>query len=202
MKGQQQDQDPRPDEPLDLADEPDSRHGRRILAALRRMIRAVDLYSRRLASEHRITGPQLVCLNTIVELGPITATDLAHEVQLSASTVVRILDKLEAKGMVMRERQSADRRRILVSATGRGSELSAKAPYSDRHPLRQALKNLPPSEQEAITQLLERLVDLMDAQQLSTAPLLEVGSLSNAEQAADALEPTANRNREEPGRPD
>jgi DNA-binding MarR family transcriptional regulator len=186
---------------LDPDLEPDSIHGRRILAALRRMIRAVDIYSRRLVSEHRITGPQLVCLNAIVELEPITATDLAHEVQLSVSTVVRILDKLEAKGMVMRERQSADRRRVLVSATGQGSELSAKAPYSARHPLRQALQHLPPSEQEAITQLLERLVDLMDAQQLSAAPLLEVGSLSNPEQAADALEPAAERNREEPGRP-
>ena len=59
-----------------LADIPESRFGRRILHALRRIIRSVDIYSRKLVTEHQITGPQLICLNSIVELGPITATDL------------------------------------------------------------------------------------------------------------------------------
>ncbi len=175
---------------LDL---PDSRHGRRILHALRRIIRAVDLYSRKLAVEHEVTGPQLVCLNTIVELGPITATDLAHQVHLSASTIVRILDRMENKGLIIRERQKDDRRRVHLTATIAGNELSAKAPYSEQHPLRSALKQLPLKEQESVTSLLEQLVGLMDAASLSASPVLEVGSIQGTEQASDELStPDAN----------
>ena len=174
--------------PQDL---PDSRYGRRILHAVRRIIRAVDLYSRKLAVEHEVTGPQLVCLNAIVELGPITATDLAHQVHLSASTVVRILDRLENKDLIIRERQKDDRRRVHLTATIAGHELSAKAPYSEQHPLRTALKQLPMQEQESVTILLEQLVGLMDAASLSAAPVLEVGSIQGAKQASDAL-PTQN----------
>lgn len=170
-----------------MQDIPDSRFGRRILHALRRIIRGVDLYSRKLAIEYKITGPQLVCLNTIVELGPITATDLAYQVHLSPSTVVRILDRLESKGLIQRQRQQDDRRRIHVTATIAGHELSAKAPYSERHPLRQALKQLPVAEQETVTHLLERLVGLMDAAGLSAAPVLEVGSIQGTSQASEVL---------------
>jgi len=168
-------------------DIPESRFGRRILHALRRIIRSVDIYSRKLVAEHQVTGPQLVCLNTIVELGPITATDLAHQVHLSASTVVRILDRLESKGLVQRQRQADDRRRIHVTATIAGHELSAKAPYSDQHPLRNALKQLPTEKQESVTELLEQLVSLMDASALSASPILEVGSIKNTAQAEDSL---------------
>jgi DNA-binding MarR family transcriptional regulator len=156
---------------------PESRFGRRILHALRRIIRAVDVYSRELAAKHQVTGPQLVCLNAIVKHEPITATDLAHHVQLSPSNVVRILDRLEAKGLILRQRQEDDRRRILASATVTGHELSAKAPYSAHHPLRRALEQLPAEEQVVVTGLLEKLVDLMDAQGLSVSPVLEVGSV-------------------------
>jgi DNA-binding MarR family transcriptional regulator len=174
-------------EPRGTSDIPDSRHGRRILHAVRRIIRSVDLYSRKLVVEHQVTGPQLVCLNTIVELGPITATDLAHQVHLSASTVVRILDRLEGKGLILRERQKDDRRRVHVTATIDGHELSAKAPYSDHHPLRAALKQLPREDQEKVTSLLEQLVSLMDATSLSAAPVLEVGSLEGPEHASHVL---------------
>jgi DNA-binding MarR family transcriptional regulator len=169
------------------ADLPESRFGRRILHALRRIIRSVDLYSRKLVAEHHVTGPQLVCLNTVVELGPITATDLAYQVQLSTSTVVRILDRLEDKRLILRQRQEDDRRRVHVTATIAGHELSAKAPYSDRHPLRDALKRLPTAEQEAVTHLLEQLVNLMDARELSASPVLEVGSIQKTAQADETL---------------
>jgi DNA-binding MarR family transcriptional regulator len=147
----------------------------------------VDLYSRKLVADHQITGPQLVCLNSIVELGPITATDLSYQVHLSASTVVRILDRLESKGLIQRQRQEDDRRRVHVTATISGHELSAKAPYSDRHPLRNALKQLPVEEQEIVTNLLEQLVGLMDAHGLSASPVLEVGSIQKAVQATKTL---------------
>ncbi|MFO7653056.1 MAG: MarR family transcriptional regulator [Candidatus Krumholzibacteriia bacterium] len=148
----------------------DSDRGRRILHALRRIIREVDLYSRKLVILHEITGPQLVCLNTAVEHGPVSVTELASRVQLSKSTVVRILDRLEARDLVTRSRVAGDRRRVLVTATPAGLELSARAPYSEQHPLRAALRRLAPERQEQVAALVEELVGLMDTRDSGQPP--------------------------------
>src|SRR5665811_297426 len=76
----------------------------RILQSLRRIIRAVEIHSRKLATNHQITGHQLVCLLMINEYGPIAENAVARLSQLSNSTVVGILDRLEEKGLVKRER--------------------------------------------------------------------------------------------------
>ncbi len=52
----------------------------RILQALRRIIRAVDIHSHKLSTQHKITGPQLACLMIIEEGGPLTSSNLAKKV--------------------------------------------------------------------------------------------------------------------------
>ena len=75
---------------------PTTRYDLRVLQALRRIIRAVDLHSRKLLAQHRITGPQLVCLLAVEENQPVTGSAIARHVHLSPSTVIGILDRLEA----------------------------------------------------------------------------------------------------------
>jgi DNA-binding MarR family transcriptional regulator len=141
----------------------------RLLTALRQVSRAVDVYSRQLISSHRVTGPQLLCLNTIVDATALTATELARAVQLSPSTVVRILDRLENKGLIQRERSPADRRRVRIQATAKGHQLSLQASYAQLHPLLRALDRLEPREQESVTATLERLVHLMAVEPFAEA---------------------------------
>jgi len=152
-------------------------YDRRVLNALRRLSRAVDVYSRRLIAQHQVTGPQLVCVGVLAEQGPVTATGLARAVHLSPSTVVRILDRLEAKGLVTRQRSTADRRRVQITLTDRGREVSQVTPYSDQHPLRRALESLPPGQQARIAEDLERLVALLDAEAPAPTPLPGIGGL-------------------------
>lgn len=142
---------------------PDGDLDRRVLTALRRLIRAADLYSRRLVVQHRITGPQLVCLNQLAEADVLTVTELARRVQLSPSTVVRILDRLEAKSFVTRTRSAIDRRIVAVTITPQGRQFSQITPYSTQHPLRQALQTLAPADRVRIADDLEHLVEAMDA---------------------------------------
>lgn len=59
--------------------------GHRILHAIRRITRAADLYSRKLAIEHGITAPQLLVLDEVVAKGAKTVRSVADEVHLSAS---------------------------------------------------------------------------------------------------------------------
>jgi DNA-binding MarR family transcriptional regulator len=156
---------------------PVQRYELRILQALRRIIRAVDIHSHKLTSLHKITGPQLGCLTAVMESGPITSARLAQKVYLSPSTIVGIIDRLEEKKLVQRKRDSKDRRLIHICITGAGEQLIAAAPSLLQDTLVNALVELPESEQIAITQTLEKLVDLMEAGDIGAAPVLETGPL-------------------------
>lgn len=149
----------------------------RVLSAIRRIIHSVDLYSRELAARTRITAPQLVCLITLAERGEMTATTISREVFLSPSTVVGILDRLEEKGLVKRERMSKDRRVVIVSITEEGNKVASSAPSPLQNRLTEALSVLPLPEQIAIAKSLERVVNLMEAQHLDASPILETGPI-------------------------
>jgi len=156
---------------------PESSYDLRILQSLRRIIRAVEIHSRKLAQSYRITGPQLGCLLAIRETGPATTTSLAHQVYLSPSTVVGIVDRLEEKELVIRQRSRSDRRQVRIGITEKGEKLAASAPSLLQDTLADALKKLPEQEQISITSSLEKVVDLMEARQIEASPVLETGSI-------------------------
>ena len=150
----------------------------RILRALRRIIRAVDIHSRKLASACNITTPQLVTLLWIVEANSPTPSDIARQIHLSNSTVVGILDRLEAKGLIRRERSTGDRRLVYVCATDAGRELARTAPSPLQDVFAEAIHKLPASEQATIAQSLDRIVELMEARDIDAAPLLDSGEIN------------------------
>lgn len=157
---------------------PPNRYDLRILQSLRGIIRSVDLYSRELAATNHITAPQLICLLHVVDHGPVTATAIGREVHLSPSTVVGILDRLEEKGLIVRQRSQEDRRLVQVSATEAGAELARRAPSPLQRTLANALNALPELEQATIALALERVVTLMEAPALDYAPILTTGSIT------------------------
>jgi DNA-binding MarR family transcriptional regulator len=160
--------------------DPPPRYEFLVLQALRRIIRAVDLHSKKLRSTFAITGPQLICLHAVVEEGPMSTSMIAGKIHLSASTVVGILDRLEVKGLVLRLRDTRDRRVVNVSATPSGKRLIEKAPSPLHAGLAGALKSLPEIEQATIALSLERIVDLMEARDIDASPILETGQLDHA----------------------
>lgn len=147
----------------------------RILRAIRRIIRSVDIYSHKLATAHGVTVPQLSCLLRVVEAGPLTLKALAREVDLSSSTLVGIVDRLEIKELVRRERSTADRRQVMISATPQGVALASSSPPPLQDRLAESLDALPDFERAAIAQALERIVDLMEIRQVDAAPILDTG---------------------------
>lgn len=167
-----------PDNIITDPEVPKGSYDLRILQALRRIIRAVDIHSHKLLTQHKITGPQLACLMIVEEEGPLTSSNLAKRVYLSPSTVVGIIDRLEEKKLVERNRNSIDRRQVHISITTDGKKLIADAPSLLQDTLANALVELPEIEQVSITMALEKLVDLMEARHIGAAPLLETGSLN------------------------
>ena len=157
-----------------------ARYDLRILRALRRIIHSVDLYSKELATTNKITAPQLICLLHVVNNGPVSATAIGREVHLSPSTVVGILDRLEEKGLVERQRSREDRRIVRVTATRAGVELSQTAPSPLQQTLANALGKLPELEQATMALSLERIVALMEAPEVDAAAILATGPINPA----------------------
>ncbi len=149
----------------------------RILQSLRQMIRAIEIHSRKLTQTCQITGPQLSCLLALREHGELTTTTLANTLYLSPSTVVGIVDRLEEKGLVSRRRSNQDRRQVQIAITAAGRELTSSTPSPLQETLVESLRALPESEQIAITQALEKVVDLMQARKIDAAPMLETGPI-------------------------
>lgn len=135
----------------------------RILRALRRITRSIALHSRQLAAYSKITAPQLVCLRAVIDNGPLTTTAISREIHVSPSTVVGILDRLEDKGWIRRERGRQDRRIVFITATEEGVALARSTPSPLQQKLAESLNQLPELERAAITMSLERIVDLMES---------------------------------------
>ncbi|GGX31758.1 MarR family transcriptional regulator [Pigmentiphaga litoralis] len=160
----------------------------RILRALRRITRNVALHSKQLAAYSHITAPQLVCLLAVIESGPVTATALSRLISVSPSTVVGILDRLEDKQLIRRERSRDDRRTVFITATDAGRTLAAEAPSPLQKTLADALNALPELEQATITLSLERIVDLMEApRQTDSSPLLDIHASENSPESGLAV---------------
>ena len=150
--------------------------GLRILRAMRRIIRSVDLHSRELYSRFQITTPQMVCLLAVSAGEGMTLSKLAKAVSLCASTVTGIADRLESRGLVRRRRDAYDRRKITLEITEAGRRLIAAAPplLQDKFSVR--LKALPELEQVTIAMSLERIVDMMEAGDLTASPHLMIST--------------------------
>ena len=157
---------------------PTTRYDLRVLQALRQIIRAVDLHSRQLLRQHKITGPQLIILLTVEKYELVTVSALAGHIHLSPSTVIGILDRLETKGFIRRERDPRDRRLVQVSLTEQGKVLASNAPSPLQDTLSEAMGKLPETELLLIAESLERIVGLMQMQHVDAAPILETGPIN------------------------
>ena len=148
-------------EPHRNAPLPEDGHAARIFNAIWRIARAIDIGSRSLAAQHQITGTQLLCLTAVAQHKAATTTGTARQVHLSPSTIVGVLDRLEAKGLVERRRGRRDRRVVHVSATDAGRALVAEASHPLEDAFARALGQMSEQNQEQTTICIERLVDLL-----------------------------------------
>jgi DNA-binding MarR family transcriptional regulator len=153
----------------------------RIVASIRRIVRAIDLHSRRLVEQHGLTAPQLATLDAARRLGAPTVGSLARAVHLSQPTVSGIVDRLERQGLVRRERLAEDRRAVAVQLTAEGERALAEAPSLLQDTFRRNLSRLAEWEQSFLLAALQRIAAMMDAESLDASPYFETGAMLPAD---------------------
>ncbi len=152
-----------------------------VLIAIRKIIQAIDLNSKRLVKQVGLTGPQLVILQEISRLGTVSVGEVAKNVSLSQGTVTGILERMEKQGVVTRQRSSQDKRKVMVWITESGKTRLSNAPPIMQESFLGEFSQLDSWEKTMILSALQRLVFMMDAKNLSAEPFLSAIPIEETE---------------------
>jgi len=98
--------------------------------------------SRNLADKADLTMSQFAVLEALLHLGTMSQGDICNKLLLSGSNITTVIDNLEKRDLVRRERRTDDRRVVEVSLTTKGRKL---------------IDNLFPAHAQRITQLFSAL---------------------------------------------
>ncbi len=154
-----------------------------ILIALRRVIRAIDQHSRKLVQSHGLTGPQALILNEIVRHGSITGSQLAKNVSLSQATVTDIVKRLEQKNLLLKRQDDVDKRKLHLLATDQGQKLIMMSVPLLQESFEHKLSALKDWERTQLLASLQRIAEMMNAEDLDAAPLLTSGAMNASPEA-------------------
>lgn len=157
------------------------------MVALRRVIRATDLHSKYLAKTTGLTAPQILLLQTIRDKGQVTIGELANEISLSQATVTTILDRLEKRNLIYRERSKEDKRKVHAFLMKEGINVLKDAPIPLQDQFADQFNELHEWEQTMIISSLQRIAQMMDAQHIDASPVLDVGVLDRQGAKEDSL---------------
>lgn len=134
------------------------------------MIQAVDLYSKDLNKRCGLTGPQLVILKEVTTHQLISVSELAKTISLSQGTVTDIINRLENKGLIVKARSQADKRRVLISPSEKCIDILRNAPPPLEATFTESFTELEDWEQQMILSSMNRLVKLMSAEKIDISP--------------------------------
>lgn len=150
-----------------------------LIVALRRVNRATDMHSRQLIKTAGLTAPQLLILEAIRNDYAVTASRLAKRVSLSQATVTNILERLERRGLILRQRSSEDRRKVNVLLSEQGLELLKRSPRPFQETFIRQFQELPEWEQLMILSAVKKIAAMMNAETLDAEPYLDVDELDS-----------------------
>ena len=147
------------------------------LIALRRILRATELYARDLAQAAGVTPAQLRVLQIVGEKKDPTAKTLATQMGVSQATVTALVDKLVARGLVSRLTSAQDRRQTNITLTNQGKDVLEEAPDALQQRYVRAFADLADWEQAQLVSSLERVAAMLNVDNLDAAPVLATGEL-------------------------
>jgi DNA-binding MarR family transcriptional regulator len=110
-----------------------------------------------------LTGPQRMVMQALVQSEGLSLKQLSAQVSLAHSTVSGIVDRLQARGMVVRSRDEADGRATVIAPSAPVRDfLANRMPELAMSPLTEALRGASNSEQATVLRGLRKLRALIE----------------------------------------
>lgn len=133
-----------------------------LVGALRRLVRSLDRGSRRLMQERGLTSPQYTLLRILAVQPGASVGELAQVAGMGQTTVTDILDRLEARGLVVRTRGETDRRRVELQLTSHAHDLLASLPLPLPATFIERFDAMPAEERRRLIAAIEWMAAHMD----------------------------------------
>jgi MarR family 2-MHQ and catechol resistance regulon transcriptional repressor len=108
-------------------------------------------------AEYDLTAPQFGVLEALYHLGPLSLGELAEKLLVTGGNVTYVMDRLEAQGMVARERSGDDRRVVRAHLTTKGRATIQGVFPGHVGFVRDLVKDLDPKDQDTLRALLKKL---------------------------------------------
>jgi DNA-binding MarR family transcriptional regulator len=136
---------------------------RAVVAALQRFRAATTVQSMDLWLQLDLTMPQFAALYTIWRRGPLSGRQLAEQLAISAPAVVKVCDRLEARGLLARVRDQSDRRVQWLKLTASGADVFTRFVATTREHMLPALNRLSARDRASLTRILNGLAESIEA---------------------------------------
>jgi MarR family 2-MHQ and catechol resistance regulon transcriptional repressor len=125
-----------------------------------KLTRSVESLVNRLAqrgTQGGLSSSQFGVLETLYHLGPMCQSELGSKLLRSSGDITMVIDNLEKRGLVRRERQAEDRRKVLVSLTEPGNQQIAEIFPRHLVSIVEEMSVLDAQEQETLSNLCRKL---------------------------------------------
>ncbi len=132
----------------------------RALSTYVKLMRAAESVSTRIhghLAAANLTISQFGVLEALLHLGPLSQAELARKILKSTGNITMVIDNLEKRGLVKRERNPKDRRYYSVTLTATGKKLIASLFPRHAAGIVEGMNALTRSEQEVLGNLCRKL---------------------------------------------
>lgn len=148
-----------------------------VLINIRKIIRSINLESKRIQKEYGISIPQYLCLNFLnsQEDYRATAKEIGIHLNLNASTVSGIISRLEKKGFLAKLPNQSDKRSTYIYLTAIGEKMVTSIPDLLHEKLTTKLKSLSDEDLNNLQVAMELLVGLMEVEDVDASPMITPG---------------------------
>ncbi|MCK6188433.1 MULTISPECIES: MarR family transcriptional regulator [unclassified Pseudomonas] len=107
---------------------------------------------------HGVTAAQFKVLIIMAQFGVDTPAELCRHLSLDSGSMTRMLDRLEQKNLLSRQRSELDRRQVQLVLTADGQRLADMLPHIGAKALNQLAGALEPGELEALERILKKIL--------------------------------------------
>lgn len=154
-----------------------------ILITIRKIIRSVNLESKRIQKEFGLSIPQLLALSylNIQQDYKATHRQLAEYLNLNSSTLTGIISRLEKKGWVAKLPSATDKRVSYISLTASGMKLLKATPQLMHQRLSEKLEKLSAQQYQELKQSFDLIVEFLEIEDIEASALLTIDELNRAE---------------------
>lgn len=145
-----------------------------ILIKIRKIVRSINLESKKIQKEHGVSIPQILCLDHLnrSENYQSTQGEIKKFLNLNSSTTSGIIYRMESKGLIARLPKSGDRRVVKIALTSKGKKLLENIPPLLQERLTTKLEKQSTKTLEQLKNSLELLIDSLEIDQAEATPFV------------------------------